>query len=664
MGGILKSAACFLLAVGTTAACGQDLSKLPDWARQAVEASRKAPQPADAEAWVLLDRTEVAYTGDGEIREHHYRVVQILGERGVGEGAYKLTREGAEVAKVKKLKGWNLRPDGDLEKMDKDDAWSIAGLVDEDGGFSKKTVTAGALPRVAKGSVVAFESLEVLHRPMGAITSRIAMEDIPVLRWEVAAAKKEGWFSNLKQVDLKLDLSNFDLWKIPVEQGPGFVAASNLPRAPKAEPFMPDWFEVLPQVTCRFLDPAFKDAPDWTSWDGLADFTSRTFATAGRTPVPGLNGADSEAKLRSLIDWMYRNLSYRAIYLSPNRGWIPEKAQETDRKRFGDCKDFAAFLLGGVQGLGFGGVPVLASIQARRVEPSMTPDILFNHAIAAIRLEKSLGLPAEVETPAGRYLVVDPTDHYTPFGYLGVQHRGRWVMLCLPGKAVWVRIPDSAIAPPAVHLTLQGSCGADGVLNGTLRIEEGNNAWGLRQMAVEAAPKDLIDFIRSRRLSLAPTATCEVLTHSDPRDLNLPFQIELKVRIPEVVTSDGTEADLHLPGFPDVPSRPLRNGESRHYPLESRSNLHLVYSASIRVPRTMAPLLANLTSTTCCHSLDFKAKAAPDGDATQLKIGLDAQWKDAYFGFAQLKEGVQAFAADRAAALKLQQDGLAFKASP
>jgi hypothetical protein len=658
---VLKPVVISLLSIGVSAAWGQSLSKLPDWARQAVEASLKVQQPADAEAWVLLDRTEVAYTGDGEIREHRYRVVRVLGERGVGEGIYQITGDGAEVAKVKKLKGWNLRPDGDLEKMDKDDVLSLEGLADGEGGFSKKTWTAGGVSRVVKGSVVAFESLEVLHRPMGAFTDRGAMEDVPVLRWEVVAAKKEGWFSNLKQVALKLDLRNFDAWKIAVEQGPGSVAASNLPPKPKAELFRPEGMEVFPEVTCRFLDPAFKDAPDWSTWDGLADFTSRTFATAGREPVPGLAGADPAAKLRSLGDWMYRNLSYRAIYLSPNRGWVPEKASETSRKRFGDCKDFAAFLMGGAKDLGFESVPVLASIQDIRVEPSMAPAPLFNHAIAAIRLEKSLGFPAEVETPSGRFLVVDPTDHYTPLGYLGDQHRGRWVMLCLPGKAVWVQIPDTAIAPNAVHLSLTAACDAKGVLDGTIRIEEAGNAWALRQAATELAPKDFLLFVRKQGLSLSAMAACEVRSHSDPLDLNHPFQVELKVRVPDVAAFDGTEVDLDLPGFLRVPPKPLRNGEARRYPMEFRSSLHLVYAASLRLPQAVAPVSPGLASSTCCRTISFKAQASAVSDGTQLKIDLDSQATPAAYGFQELKDGAKAFAADRAAILRLHQDGLAFK---
>jgi hypothetical protein len=663
MRAIPKLAVLSLLFFGVSAGWGQSLSKLPDWARQAVEASLKAQQPADAEAWVLLDRTEVAYTGDGEIREHRYRVVRVLGERGVGEGVYTLTGEGAEVAKVKKLKGWNLRPDGDLEKLDREDVAAVEGLGDSQGGFSKGNMTEGVLPRVVKGSVVAFESLEVLHRPMGAIAGRGAMEDIPVLRWEVAAAKKEGWFSNLKQVALKLDLRNFDAWKVAVEQGPGFVAASNLPSAPKSEPFLPEGMNIFPVVTCRFLDPAFKDAPDWSSWDGLADFTSRVFATAGSAPIPGLTGADSAAKLRSLADWMYRNLSYKAIYLSPNRGWVPEKALETSRKRFGDCKDFAAFLMGGAKDLGFDSVPVLASIQSIRMEPSMVPAPTFNHAIAAIRLVKSLGLPAEVETSAGRFLIVDPTDHYTPFGYLGDQHRGRWVMLCLPGKAVWVKIPDAAIAPGAVHLAVKGACDAKGALDGSLRVEETANAWGLRQAAAEWAPKDLLRFIRER-LSLSATAQCEISSHSDPLDLNHPFQVELKVRVPDVAAFDGTEVDLDLPGFLGVPAKPFRSGEARHYPLESPLSRHLIYTASLRLPHAVAPVLPSLAASTSCHTIAFKVQASAASGGTQLEISLDSQKKPAAFGFQGLSEGVKAFNADRAAILRLHEDGLAFKIQP
>ena len=94
--------------------------KLPGWAsEQAMEASKEAP-PAGADAWVLLDRTEFAYRGDGEIRKRNYRLVRILTERGRDQGAFFIHGLGGTASQVTQLQGWNLRPDGELTRFNQD----------------------------------------------------------------------------------------------------------------------------------------------------------------------------------------------------------------------------------------------------------------------------------------------------------------------------------------------------------------------------------------------------------------------------------------------------------------------------------------------------------------------------------------------------------------
>ena len=52
----------------------------------------------------MLDRTEFAYMGNGEIRRRHFRLVQVLGEKGIGEGVYSLHGLGGNSSRIKKLK--------------------------------------------------------------------------------------------------------------------------------------------------------------------------------------------------------------------------------------------------------------------------------------------------------------------------------------------------------------------------------------------------------------------------------------------------------------------------------------------------------------------------------------------------------------------------------
>ena len=123
----------------------QSLSKLPTWAREPAMAALDEPAP-EADAWVLLDRTEFAYRGDGEIRKRHVRVVRVLTERGLDQGLFVAHGLGWKTSVLKRLKGWNLRPDGELETLERDYTVTVAA-----GNRRADTLTVGQLPRVAKG---------------------------------------------------------------------------------------------------------------------------------------------------------------------------------------------------------------------------------------------------------------------------------------------------------------------------------------------------------------------------------------------------------------------------------------------------------------------------------------------------------------------------------
>ena len=133
----MKRVAGLLLLSAANLFAGWKISKLPDWAQAYALAATTEKPPEDAEAWVLLDRTEFAYMGNGEIRRRHFRLVQVLGEKGTGEGVYALHGLGGNSSRIKKLKGWNLRPDDTVTKVDRDDLV----LFDSDNGSKVSTTT-------------------------------------------------------------------------------------------------------------------------------------------------------------------------------------------------------------------------------------------------------------------------------------------------------------------------------------------------------------------------------------------------------------------------------------------------------------------------------------------------------------------------------------------
>lgn len=640
---------------------------LPDWATAAIQKSATAPTPQDADRWVILDRTEFAYVGDGEYRTHRFRVVKVLTDRGNDAATFVLMGLGGGASKVKKLKGWNLRPDGEMDKLDSDNVIAVENAGNSN-GVDNSRLTGAILKRVVKGSYVAFESLQTFQNPYGPVGTATVMEDDPIFRWEFAAAKHEGWFTNLKDVDVKVDLRHFQPWipglKVVSNQE---VTADLVPAAPKNEHRTPWFWNAVPRVQVRFLDPALHSSPDLGSWDGLATWIEGSYQQhAAATSLPGIQATSDLAGLKAISTWMSRELVYKQVYLTPERGFVPLDASDVVRRRYGDCKDLSSCFLAAARSVGFKAYPVLARIVEGRIEEDepVFPGA-FNHVISAVKLEKSLGLPAEVETPEGRFLLVDPTARLTPLGYLPDEHRGRRVMICAERKAVWVAVPDAAIEPVFLKVRLEAAVAAGGSLSGRVFLEEAGNASGLRSAVLNLTGKDLRSYLLASILTLPADGQLEVIRHSDPLDLSKPLTLDLTIIHPRGAVFSSTEVDLDSLGvFGVLPSAIQPPGQVRRYPIEVEASGHFEVSALIQFPKSVQPFLAEKVLDGPFRRLAWSAKAEPRGLGSLVSLSLSSQWKRATFGFGEQEAGIAAWSKLRKASRSLQDDALAFKMEP
>lgn len=651
---------CLCLCLALSA---QDFRKLPDWA-SAIAAAPGGAAPQDADAWVLLDRTEIAYTGSGEIRQRRFRLVQVLTERGQNQATFTLRGLGGKASKVKRLKGWNLRPDGELVKLDQDEVVTIHDAGDAE--FSTETLTGASLGRVVKGSLVAFESLESVESPLGPVAQEGILEAVPVRRWELEVAKKEGWFTNLKAVRVAMEKRHFAPWIVKIEETTGVkLAASDLPALPRDEGGHPNLGDLLPMVRVRFIDPDVEVARMWDSWNDVAKWQLRNFRARTSLPSPmAVSGKTGRSALEGLHAWMDRSLMYKQVYLTPERGWMPESAVEVGRKRYGDCKDFSCFFLAESGAAGFTGFPVLANITGAEAKSTDDPFPVFDHVIVALKLAASLGFASEVETPNGRYLLVDPTDSLTPLGLLGPSHRGRQVMICTDQGAEWVKIPAAALQPNRLDIVLDAKVSTVGRLTGALQIDETGDVWGLRSTAKSRGAKGVRDYLVQNLLDLPPDGQVAIEGLGDPLDLAKPFQVKVKVEHPQGLRRNQGEWELVGWGIPQP--RPLiqKPGVARRYPVQAKGFGERTYQAHLTLPGALTPVLADRRGETVFCAFNWNATAKSGAGATQVDLRFDHRWKDADFGYEQKEEGLLAWKRDRNAFKSFREEALAFKALP
>lgn len=643
-----------LLLCAAALALGQDVSRLPDWAREPAALALKEAPPAGAEAWVVLDRQEVVYQGGGEIRTRHFRLAKILAQKGLDEAELFLGSGGGQRRKVKSIRGWNLRPDGELVKLGRDDM----AILDADGYRQTTTTTykGAALARVVLGSLVAFEFEEIEKPFTGPVTWAWPLGGNPVRRWEVL------WSSAKGGVEVQGLARRFKEWGVAAEPLPaGGFALSNLPAWPRKEAAAPSFGACAPFVEIRFADREAKDVPSLASWDTLASWYFRVFQPAvlpsGR---PGAAGLQPVAALRRILEWMNRELVYHMVYLTSERSWVPLTGPEVVRRRSGDCKDHVAVLLGEGSAAGLEGFPALCSIGPDQVEPAALPSAAFNHAIAAFRLKASLGLPAEVETPAGRFLLVDSTDRFCPFGKLPDDHRGRSVLICTPQGGQWVAVPDAATEAPTLRVDLEGALDGAGDTRARIRLRETGNAWDLRLLALEHGAAPIKENLLRDRFDLPATGQITDLTLGDPLDLERPFEVSFTVTRAGGVSNQNGKVRIGRWGLPASPGAIQRAGTPRRLPVDLRWRAVLDYHAAWTFPEATTPALPELDART--PLADLRLRAATQGAKATLDVELSH--KDARFGWERREEGVAAWRAYRSLLERLEDEGLLFRTGP
>jgi len=175
-------------------------------------------------------------------------------------------------------------------------------------------------------------------------------------------------------------------------------------------------------------DPALraKSSGTWNDialWFGGLSAQSRASTPEIKQKVAELtaNAPTSLDKIKALASFMQRDVRYVAIEIGIG-GFQPHPASEVFRFHYGDCKDKVTLLSAMLQDAGIESYYVPAQTDRGIVNPDFPAAGSFNHVIIAIHLPDDVSngkLWAVVNHPKyGRLLIFDPTDPYTPLGYI------------------------------------------------------------------------------------------------------------------------------------------------------------------------------------------------------------------------------------------------------
>ena len=462
-------------------------ASIPDWVRQA--ASQTLPSyPPDINAVVLLRDETDTITGPGEYVEHYRRVVKILRPDGRNEG--NLSVYLGQKQKLLSLRAWSLDKTGreyELKEKDFADRAPYADDLYDDIHF--RTATA---PAAEPGSVIAFE-YEARRQDWDNQMSWFLQEDIPVRQTSLTLQLPASW-------EFK------DSWAATPAIKPVAVGENgwqwtqhDLP-AIQEEPYMPSLLALSARMTVAFFPPggAIRNT---ASWDGIGQW--EVDLTSGRrAPTPEITAkvrqlttgkTDFDGQLRAITGFLQSDIRYVAIEIGIG-GFQPHPASDVFHYRYGDCKDKATLLSSMLQEAGIHSNYVIIHTERGIVDPAV-PSTYFNHAILAVELPDAT--PAKtyrsvITAKSGKqYLIFDPTDTYTPVGYLRADLQDTYALLVTDsgGEVIHTPLlpPDSNLLTRTGHFTLDPS----GALSGEVaEILNGEHAFQGRISLLHANEKE------------------------------------------------------------------------------------------------------------------------------------------------------------------------------
>jgi hypothetical protein len=463
----------------------------PDWLAAAAKQAIPASLPKDIVAVVLYSQQQTTVKANGEIETHYREAYKILRPEGKDYGTVYLPF--SKVTPITYLKAWSIPADGKVyEIKDKDSAETqITGGEFYDDLKMKIVV----IPAADPGNVLGYEYVQK-ERPFVFRDTWEFQERIPVLRAVYTLQIPDGWkyashWTNHNELQIQSSSSNEYTWQV-----------SDVP-AVTVEDDMPPWHAVAGRLDIKYFSPDNAlQAQQSGSWHDLGLWYSNLISSR-RDSTPEINAevatltAQAKTpleKIQAITSYMQRQIRYVAIEIGIG-GLQPHAAGDVFKNQYGDCKDKATLLSAMLKGAGIDSYYVVAQTDRGIVQPQFASIASFNHVILAIHLPADVpigNLYATVHDPElGNLLFFDPTDEYTPLGYLPDVEQDNDVLLVAADGGRLVHLP---LLPPATNRLMRTgkfTLSPTGDISGQVQeVRWGGPAVDSRAQYLETAPKD------------------------------------------------------------------------------------------------------------------------------------------------------------------------------
>ncbi|HKQ77502.1 MAG TPA: DUF3857 and transglutaminase domain-containing protein [Blastocatellia bacterium] len=437
----------------------------PAWLKQAA-ATTVPTYGKEVHAVVLHDEERKTVEEDGRVKTVNYYAVRILSREGRQEA---VARAGysTDYEKVKEMRAWLLRPNGEVKSYGKKEVMDIA-RAENDVYNEARLKVISADDDADAGCVFGYE-IATEEKSVFSQFVRFFQHDIPVLLSRLSVTLPQGW---------RADGVTFNYDKLePVMSGASYTwELRNLPLIER-EPSGPKLTDLTPRLAVNLYPAAGKSTPmrSFGSWKDVSRFNSE-LSDAQAAPNDAMTakareltaGAKTEFERIQSLGRYAQSVNYVSIQLGLGRGggYRPHAAVDVFNKNYGDCKDKANLMRAMLKTIGIESYLVtIYSGDPTFVRQEWPSPQQFNHCIIAVKVGDETLSPTIVKHQTlGRLLIFDPTDDDTPVGDLPDHEQGSFALIVAGDSGELMKMPVTPPEANRLERTIEAELGADGAL--------------------------------------------------------------------------------------------------------------------------------------------------------------------------------------------------------
>src|SRR5215813_8567956 len=489
----------------------------PAWLKQA--AATIAPTYGkEVHAVVLQDESRKTVEEDGRVRTVDYFAVRILSREGRKE-AVAHAGYSTDYEKVKEMRAWLIRPNGEVKSYGKKEVMDIA-LAENDVYNEARLKVIAAGDDADAGCVFGYE-IATEEKSVFSQFVWYFQHDIPVLLSRLTVATPQGW---------RAEGVTFNHDKVePVVSGAGYTwELRNLPWIER-EPSGPKLTDLAPRLAVNLYPASGKATPmrSFASWKDVSRFNSElseTQAASNEAMTAKAReltaGAKTELERIQAIVRYAQSVNYVSIQFGFVRGggYRPHAAVDVFNKNYGDCKDKANLMRAMLKIIGVESYLVsIYSGDPTFVRQEWPSPQQFNHCIIAVKVGDETQSPTIVKHQSlGRLLIFDQTDDDTPIGDLPSHEQGSFALIVAGDAGELMKMPVTPPEANRLERTVEAELGVDGTL--VAKVSErsfGQAAVGERRLFKRAERPQYVKYIERWVTQTAPSAN---VLKSEPND--------------------------------------------------------------------------------------------------------------------------------------------------